>query len=156
METTQIPEVREPRRDHILCFHFSAPSILSCALCLVPRCTNHPEWLGCVRMFQLAWCLLHQYKWPRCFLINQMMVLHGSQETMSIPELEEEDLQTCCAWESPEYEDWVLRELALLLWHLGATSCKGGSSGWISNSTCFIRASALISSPMTDWAAPLD
>lgn len=59
METTQIPEVREPQRDHILCFHFSAPSILSCLLCLVPRCTNHPEWPGCVRMFQLARCLLH-------------------------------------------------------------------------------------------------
>lgn len=69
METTQIPEVREPQRDHILCFHFSAPSILSCVLCRVPRCTNHPKRLGCVRMFQLARCLLHQYKWLRSFQI---------------------------------------------------------------------------------------
>lgn len=69
METTQIPEVREPQRDHILCFHFSAPSILSCVLCRLPRCTNHPKWLGCVRMFQLARRLLHQYKRLRSFPI---------------------------------------------------------------------------------------
>ena len=84
METTQIPEVREPQRDHILCFHFSAPSILSCLLWLLPRCTNHSKWLGCVRMFQLARCLLHQYKWLNCFLINQRTDLRGHHETRSI------------------------------------------------------------------------
>lgn len=102
METTQIPEVREPQRDHILCFHFSAPSILSFAWCRFPRCTNHPEWLGCVRMFQLAWRLLHQYKWLHYFLINQRIILRGSHKSMSSPELAGGDLQMCCVWESPD------------------------------------------------------
>lgn len=84
METTQIPEVREPQRDHILCFHFSAPSILSGLLCLLPRCANHPKRLGCVRMFQLARCLLHQYKWLNCFLINQRIDRRGHHETRSV------------------------------------------------------------------------
>lgn len=83
METTQIPEVRESQKDHILCFHFSAPSILSCLFCLVPRCTNHPERLGCARMFQLAWRRLHQCKWLNYFLINQMIIVCGSHETIS-------------------------------------------------------------------------
>lgn len=153
METTQIPEVRESQKDHILCFHFSAPSILSCLLFLVPRCTNHPERLGCVRMFQLAWCRLHQYKWLNYFLINQMTIACGSHETMSIPEWAEKDFQTCCVWESPD--DWVLQELVLSRWYLGVTSWKGVSE-YLWTSKCFIFAPAFTSSPTTDWAAPLD
>lgn len=148
METKQIPEVREPQRDHILCFHFSAPSILSCLLCLLPRCTNHPKRLGCVRMFQLARCLLHQYKWLKCFLINQRIDLRGHHETRSVWQ------GKTCWW-------------AVLGDHVKVEFCRScssssdtreqlhrGTSTCVSDSERCFAAPAFTSCPVTDWEHP--
>lgn len=152
METTQIPEVREPQRDHILCFHFSAPSIWSCVLCRVPRCTNHPEWLGCVRMFPLAWCLLHRYKWLHYFLIkphdhptwlswNHVCSRAGGGRPANVLPLRMARRLRSAGAGPPTLP-------------LGATSCKRGCGSPILNRKCCIRAPAFASSPTTDRAAP--
>lgn len=153
METIQIPEVREPQRDHILCFHFSAPSILGCLLCLDPRCTNHPEWLGCVRMFQLAWCLLYQYKWLNYFLINQIIILYGSSETVTLWAGRGRLAKVLCLriMKIEFYRSWFPDFDTL-----GATSCKEKISIWMWNTRCFIVTPAFPFFPITDWAAPMD